>query len=396
MKKLRIVISSETYPPETNGAARFAENLAMGLASRGHKVAVIAPGRQFVDEVENGLVKVYRIKSLLIKPIHHYFRFVSPINLNKKIKKIFDEFNPQIIHIQNHFLLGRSCLYNAKKLNIPIIGTNHFMPENIILYFPRLLRRVIKKKLWKDFLKIYNQLNHVTTPSNAAKNILERINLQNNISVISNGVNLKKFSKVKIQKAIFKKFKIKKNIFTFISVGRLEKEKNLDLVFRALKIIPEKTSLQYIVVGRGRDENMIMKISRKLGLGNIVNFTGEVNESDLQQLFSLADVFIAPGYAELQGIAVMEAMVHGLPILALNAVALPELVDKGVNGFLFEFDEKELSEKMLDISSLNLQQLKIMGENSYKLVQKHNLDNVISKFEKLYFRIVVQKNNKVH
>lgn len=391
VKKFKILIATETYPPETNGAAIFTERLAMGLAENGHRVAVIAPGKKFKDEIENDLVKIYRIKSLLIKSIHPYFRFVFPLNLNKKIKRIIEEFNPQIIHIQNHFLLGRSCLINAKKLNIPIIGTNHFMPENILLYFPHFLRSKIKLKLWKDFLKNYNQLAHVTTPSNAAKKILEDNELKVNISVISNGINLEDLKKEKIQKKIYEKFKINKDLFTFLSVSRLEREKNLELVFKALRIIPKHKPFQYIVVGRGRDEKKIMKSARDLTLDNTVIFTGEVNNFDLKQLFSLSDIFIAPGYAELQGIAVMEAMAHRLPLLALDAIALPELVNEEINGFLFNFDKEDLSNKMLKIMSFNSQQLKSMGENSLRLVQKHSHAITLNKFENLYQNIIEKK-----
>ena len=66
---MRILIANETYPPDINGAARFTENLARGLASRGHHVAVIAPGTKFKDEIEEESpnLEIFRIRSVSLK-----------------------------------------------------------------------------------------------------------------------------------------------------------------------------------------------------------------------------------------------------------------------------------------------------------------------------------------
>jgi 1,2-diacylglycerol 3-alpha-glucosyltransferase len=102
-------------------------------------------------------------------------------------------------------------------------------------------------------------------------------------------------------------------------------------------------------VGKGRDEAEFKALARKLKLDGTVIFTGAVPDEDVRLLYNVADVYIGAGSAELQGIAVMEAMASGLPILAANAVALPELVSDGENGFLFSLNEDDLEEKMLKI-----------------------------------------------
>ncbi len=390
MKKIKVLIASETYPPDVNGAARFTENLAKGLVSRGHSVVVIAPGTRFRDETskENINLKVFRIASISLKPIHPYFRAVFPEGLYGKIKKIIKDFNPDIIHIQNHFLLGRTCLKIARENEIPIIGTNHFMPDNLLEYIPKIAHPYISKYMWSDFIKVYSQLDYVTVPSYTAASMLKRLGLKNQVKVISNGIDLKKFKNVRVSNRVYVKFKIRKDLFTFIFVGRLEKDKNIDLVLEASKLAIKKKPFQVIIVGKGADGEKLQRLSRELGLGREIIFTGEVNNSELNQLLSLAHAYIASGSAELQGIAVMEAMAHKLPILALNAVALPELVKDGVNGFLFKLDSNDLAKKMLKLLSLDSQKLKLMGKNSFGIIKLHSQEETLKKFEDLYKKVI--------
>ncbi len=391
MKKLKILIANETYPPDINGAAKFSSQLAVSLADKGHQVAVIAPSVTIKDEIEiKNNLKIFRMRSISIKKIHPYFRVIIPLDINKKVEKIIKDFKPDIIHIQNHFILGRACLKSVKKNNIPIIGTNHFMPDNLLEYLPAIVAKKANDIMWKDFVKIYNQLDYVTSPSLAAKALIKKIGLKNNIAVISNGVNLNKFKPTKVKTEDFVKFNLDKNIPIFIFVGRLEKDKNVDLIIEATKLVLKKRKIQVVIIGKGKDENEFRRIAQDLKLGKNIIFANEVSDNDLRKLLNLADVYIGSGSAELQGIAVMEAMAMSLPILALNAVALPELVKSGVNGFLFELNKYDLADKMLKIIS-DQNKLENMGKQSRLLIEKHDQKRVIEKFEKLYQKIIKDK-----
>ena len=392
MEKLKILIANETYPPDINGAAKFSSQLAVSLADKGHQVAVIAPSVTVKDEIEiKNNLKIFRMRSISIKKIHPYFRVIIPLDINKKVEKIIKDFKPDIIHIQNHFILGRACLKSVKKNNIPIIGTNHFMPDNLLEYLPAIVAKKANDIMWKDFVKIYNQLDYVTSPSLAAKALIKKIGLKNNIAVISNGVNLNKFKPTKVKTEDFVKFNLDKNIPIFIFVGRLEKDKNVDLIIEATKLVLKKRKIQVAIVGKGKDENEFRRIAQDLKLEKNIIFANEVNDNDLRKLLNLADVYIGSGSAELQGIAVMEAMAMSLPILALNAVALPELVKSGVNGFLFELNKYDLADKMLKIIS-DQSKLENMGKQSRLLIEKHDQKHIIEKFEKLYQKIIKDKH----
>lgn len=388
MKKLKILLVSDTYPPDKNGASIFTQRLAYGLASRGHIVSVTAHSinsKNYIETDKN--VRVFRLKSFPIKPIHPSYRPISPFGLNKTMAKIVRSLQPDIIHLQNHFISGRAALRQAKKHNIPIVGTNHFMPENLLQYFPRFFKTIMKNVMWRDFLKVYNQLDYVTAPTETATQMLQRVGLRSKTIAISNGVLLKQFSKTTVPPNIYHQFQLDKNLPIFIFVGRLDKDKNVDLIIKAARRALAKTDFQIIIVGKGKDEKKLKRLVNKLRLDRKIIFTGYQTDRNLRFFLSLADVYIASGSAELQGIAVMEAMTAGLPILALNAIALPELVKNNYNGFLFSYDDKDLAEKMIKILK-NKKQIKSMGKESLRLIQAHKIANTITSFENLYQKTI--------
>jgi glycosyltransferase involved in cell wall biosynthesis/membrane protein DedA with SNARE-associated domain len=393
-RPLRILIANDTYPPQLNGAAVATQRLVYGLVSRGHSVLVIAPNTGFADEVQrepvngsNAEAIVFRVRSIPVRPLHPQFRVPSWVGIKEKLERVVEDFQPDIIHVQNHFILGKTCLKIARKHGIPIIGTNHFMPDNLFEFIPSPLRQTISNIMWDDFLKTYNQLDFVISPSLAAQQMILDVGLTAPTRVISNGIDLEKYQKVAPPDEIFQKYRIQRDRPIFLSVGRLEKDKNVHLIIKATARVAEKTALQTVIVGKGKDEAAFRALARELGLDSTLIFTGAVPDENVRSLYSIADVYIGAGSAELQGIAVMEAMATGLAILAANAVALPELVRDGENGFLFSLNEDDLADKMLKILSLE-DKWKSMGEKSLGYIQEHDIQKTLSQMEALYYESI--------
>jgi glycosyltransferase involved in cell wall biosynthesis len=130
------------------------------------------------------------------------------------------------------------------------------------------------------------------------------------------------------------------------------------------------------------------RLVRSLGIAAHVTFTGFVPDEDLPSLYCIASVFVMAGNAELQSIATMEAMASGMPIVAVDAQALPELVHDGENGFLFP-DGRCDRLAACAISLFRDEQLRRrLGERSLQLIQAHDLGNIVTQFESLYRRVL--------
>jgi len=127
---MKILIASDLHYPTINGVATFGRNLAMGLAARGHEVLVIAPSQtsKRYKEVDTNHV-VIRTASIPFLPYQN-FR-VSPTP-GREVKKAILEFDPDVIHIQMLMWIGQATMKYGNKFGIPIVSTNHAMPENLM------------------------------------------------------------------------------------------------------------------------------------------------------------------------------------------------------------------------------------------------------------------------
>jgi len=381
---MRILIASDTYYPHVNGASYFTQRLAHYLQKAGHTVAVVAPGQKCFSThtVEKG-IPLYGIWSLPV-PFYKGFRFCIPLLIFPRIKKIIEEFQPDIVHLQMHFSVSQTMERVARSKHIPVVATNHFMPENLVhyLHLPKKITERINDLAWRDCRRVLRHVLAVTAPTRTAADLTEA-HLPMPVTAISCGIDLKRFKPENNGDYLRKRYEIpQKPILLY--VGRLDREKNLDLVLGAMASAVRKVDFHFIIAGTGAERGRLEKIRKEENLENHVTFAGFVPDEDLPNLYAIADVFVIAGIAELQSIVTMEAMATGLPVLAVQAVALPELVKDGENGFLFNpGDEKTLSLRMEKIFS-DEKLRKQMGTASLKRIAHHDINKTIVAFEALY------------
>lgn len=380
---MKILIASDNYYPNVNGASYFAQRYVKLLIKSGHEVLVITPSRTFRDEQyqHNGAI-VLGIKSFPLERI----RVPIPFSGNHLIKTAFQTFKPDIVHIQSHFAVGRKVQNEAQKLGIPVVGTNHFMPENLTHYLPigRQLRVWLNHLLWVHFRVVFNKLDAVTAPTQSAAKLLQQSGFSKPVEVISNGIDLK-FFQIQATDEIKAKYNFSHNP-SLLFVGRIDKEKNLDAVIKALTLTDNNFHL--VIAGHGAEVGNLKKMAERLRVADRVSFLGFVPDEDLPGVLASTNGFVIAGNAELQSIATLEAMAAGLPVIAVNAVALPELVHHGENGYLFEHGNiSQLSGHMRELFS-DESRRKQMGEQSRRIAAAHDINQVLREFLDLYTKIL--------
>lgn len=403
---MKILIASDTYYPHVNGASYFAQRLAYYLHKQDHEVLVVAPSRKMQHELYKhdgvsvlGLrsFPIFLYKGSILPTTLHIYRYknfrlsLSPLE-KKVLEKALLDFQPDIIHLQNHFLIGRTVLNLAKKHRYPIVGTNHFMPENLIHYapLPKRVTNKVKSWVWKDFRNVYEQCDTITTPTQSAANLIKQIGFSKPIIPVSCGIDRKRFSPNNNGKYLRKKYKIPSRKI-LLYVGRLDKEKNLDVILYALTLVPENVQAHLVIAGTGAQSEYLKSLVSEYQIKERVTFTGFVSNKDLPNLYSLASCFIIAGTAELQSIVTMEAMASGLPVLAVDAVALPELVHHKKNGFLFHIDDPKTAARHIETIFNNEVLRKKMSKESLRIIEKHDIGRVINKFEEIYSEAIKQK-----
>jgi glycosyltransferase involved in cell wall biosynthesis len=381
--RLRVVIGADTFWPEINGAATFIARLGAGLAERGHDVHVTAPsysnkklGPQ-IEEHEGQKLTVHRIYSWRWYP-HPWLRFALPWRIKQNSAKILDLVKPDVIHFQSHIIVGRGMTIEGQKRGMRLIGTNHFMPENLLEYtliIPPFLRDWAVKLAWGAADRTFRRAERVTTPTQKAADYLEANTSVKNVLAISCGLDAHNYTPNMKPRT--------DNLIVFL--GRMVEEKQIDKLIKAFAKLDPALDAKLEVVGGGEQEGKLRALAASLGVADRVKLTGYVEEAYLRNALTRATVFAMPSIAELQSISTMEAMASGLPVVAANAMALPHLVHDGENGFLFEpGNVDDLAEKLTRVLTMSEPELLKLKEESLRIVESHDIQRTLDTFESLY------------
>ena len=383
---MRILIAGTTYFPAMNGQAVFTVNLAQGLARSGHEVMVATHSeREYAyHEVRNG-VHVEGIRSISLYRLHP--DVYLPLFSGRDIRRIFDVFQPEVVHFQDHYPMNRALLQEAHRRGIKSIGTNHFMPENLAPYASWLshFKTFFDWALWHWVLGVFNNLDAATAPSRTASSLLRAKGLKSIALPISNGIDLNRFrpNPAIDRAAICQRYALDPNKKIILFVGRVDHEKKVAVLINAMHKLT-RDDVQLAIAGHGPAVGSLKALAENLHLGAQVKFLGFIPGEELPDLLNSVDVFAMPSEAELQSIATLEAMASGLPVLAARAVALPELVSDQVNGILFRPGDASDAARGIIVLLDNPELLYKMGLASLDKVQSHSLENTVHRYEALY------------
>ncbi|NYJ19032.1 glycosyltransferase [Glaciibacter psychrotolerans] len=380
-RPLRVLIATDTFAPDLNGAARFARNLAVRLARRGNSVHVVAPSTTLVSssqpELFDGqLITVHRLRSVRWL-LHDWIRFPPPWEIRKAVGSLLDEIEPDVVHIQSFINIGRSVSLETTARNIPLVATNHVMPDNIVEYsgLPRQLHPPLTRWGWSLASSVLTEADIVTSPTPIAAGYLEENTTVNRVIPLSCGIDLGRF------RPHFNRPATNRVLY----VGRLDTEKNLDILVRACAMLPAALQVQLDIVGGGTELRRLQKLADHLGVTSRVTFHGRVTDAAIDELYAQASVFVMPSTAELQSIATLEAMASGVPVVLADAMALPHLVDEGRNGVLVPPQCSEsLAQALESILLLPDEDYSTMRRCSYEHSLAHDSTAVTLRFEELY------------
>jgi len=379
---LTILIAADTYPPHINGAAQFSYRLAAGMTARGHDVHVMAcrpdPGPMYTEKRDEATVHRLRSRSV---PTNEYFRISLGWEIKKDIIALFDVIKPDVVHVQSHYMIGGRVVSEAQKRGIRIVATNHFMPENLnpFLPFPQWFKNIVGRVSWRDMGKVMSRADVVTTPTPLAAKAMHEHAFLHKVLPLSNGIEVGNYELADGEV-------LDSNPYPTVAfVGRLAEEKHIDVLIDAVAKTPADMNVHLIVVGGGEVKGALKAQAEKLGLSSRVRFTGLISDAELRDVYLNADLFVMPGTAELQSLVTLEAMSASTPVVLANAMALPHLVEDGVNGYLFRpMDSDDLQQKITKILSLSEEDRAAMGEASHAMVARHGLNKTLDTFEDIY------------
>ncbi|MEM1513732.1 MAG: glycosyltransferase [Candidatus Thermoplasmatota archaeon] len=374
---MKIAWFTDTWLPTRDGVVTSLLSFKKEIERKGNEIYIFAPGKENYEEND-----VFYYKSRPFKKYENY-RFVSLLSFfSKRTEKIIKRIEPGVIHSHSPGFMGIHALIASYKTGIPLFFTYHtFIDDSIYLLTKDENFQNFAKKLLYLWLKYYmKRCSCIIAPSNyTARYINEKI-IERSIEIIPTGIDIKRFSKLKNKKN--KENKI------ILHVGRIVREKNIDLIIEAAPYILKKMDAIFLIVGEGPARKEYEEKVKKKGLQNNFIFTGFIDDEKLLEYYHSADVFVFPSLYETQGIVALEAMASGLPVVAARAKALPDFIKDGENGYLFNpYDAMEFAEKVIKA----IEDKRIV-EKGLKFVKNFSIERMAEKLVDLYESKMQNKN----
>lgn len=359
-EEMKIAFFTDTYYPQINGVTNSIKLFTEYLRKNGNEVHIFCP---------EGIRKnkyIHTSPSLKFKNYPEYNVGLPFSKIIKEVRKI----RPDVIHIHSPFSMGTVGLSIAKIMNIPTIGTYHTLLSEYFSYAGSNFEKEIANEYTRWF---FDRTSIIIAPSKSIRDLLKKYKIKRPIEILPTPLNFK---------PIKKKNKSKNKEPIILHVGRLCKEKRIDIVLKAFKILSKEMHARLIITSDGPDKKRLEDFCKKINISRNVIFTGYVSDKKLLKLYSTADVFVSASDTETQGLVVLEALACGCPVVVRNALGFKDYIRDGRNGLLFDND-RDLVEKIILILK-NKRLRKRLIKNGYKTVEKFNISNYGKKIEDIY------------
>jgi glycosyltransferase involved in cell wall biosynthesis len=378
---MRILMLSHGYPPVVSGVTLVVRKVARAMVERGHQVWVItASDRGAPYEAEDEGVRLIRVRSGT-NPFWSEGRL--PLLSHERLVKIVNQVRPDVINTHDSALLSWQLTHlERERIAVPEVLTAHFLPRFVTFYanVGERVERVLEDITWEVVLRVINDFDHVVFPTHTQQQLFRQEGLEAPSVVISNGVDIQRFCPGEPDPEVERRYRLPARP-RVLFVGRMARDKKIELVIRALAAV-EGANL--LLAGRGDHQEHLRDLAKELGVAARVHFLGYVPDTDLPDLYRAADLFVIAAEVEVQSIPTLEAASTGLPIIAANAAALPELVKDGVNGYLVPpDDEQAFAAALRRILDSGIRRAEF-GRASLVIAAQHANERTLAAYEQLY------------
>lgn len=379
---MNILLVSDVYLPTVSGVASSTDSIARFMVSQGHHVTLVCPKplTDFEPPQEPNLEFVYTPgmgDALFVNKSMTLFPLGFPV-----LWRMFRSRKIDIVHIQEPGSLGITALLLSKMFRLPVVGAQHFSWLQIERVTPVFLRRVSVSFMKLYVRIIYTMYDAIMVPTaTAARDLAALIGRSKSIHPVSNGVDTDVYAPRSGPVAPLRtKYGLPTNGLLLLYIGRLDADKNIETILRALPRVKARAHL--VIAGVGREKERLVALAQSLKLTHVV-WIGEVKKQVIVDLYQLADAFVIMSPVETQSIVALQAISCGLPLIAARAGALPELVD-GKNGVLVDaFDDQTLA-SVIDRIAADRSLRTSMGARSRTISLRHHKPVVLKELETLY------------
>jgi 1,2-diacylglycerol 3-alpha-glucosyltransferase len=286
-----------------------------------------------------------------------------------------------VVHLQFPFFVSFATLACARRLGVPVVAAFHVQPENILRNVGIRSHRLSRAfyRLWVN--RLYNRVDAVVCPTEFAESMLVRHGLTAPSFVISNGVSPAIRRRHHSREARYE------NTFLILMVGRLAPEKRHDVMFEALRRARHRDRLRLVIAGSGPLEQYLRRRAGKLP--HRPEFLGFVSDPGrLERLYNTADILVHASEVEIEGMAVLEAMSCGLPVIVADS---PDSASTRLAlgaEFLFASGDAASLAARIDHYVEHPEELAAAGTRAYEAARAYSFESSIARLVTVYRHVV--------
>jgi glycosyltransferase involved in cell wall biosynthesis len=382
-------MATNVYLPKVGGVARSIEGFARAYRAAGHDVTIMAPSFEGQDETEPGVLRIPALHELLDGT------YSLAVPYPGLLIGLVRDATPDVVHAHHPFLLGATGHKLAATAGAPIVYTHHTRFDAYGHYFPS-EHGFLQTFVQHLSVHFSNLCDAVIAPGTEVRDMLREAGVTQPIEIIPTGVDAPRFAGGDGRR-VRRELGIGESAPVIGHVGRLAKEKNLaflaSAVARALAARPEA---HLIVGGDGplRDE-----LAQQFAAGPLagrVHFLGLLDGQALVDCYAAMDLFAFASHSETQGMVITEAMAAGVPVIAVDAAGVEDVLVDGRNGLLLPGDDEEAFaaaiERFLD---LPLERRETLRAGARATADEQSMERCSAKALALYERLIADRQSQV-
>jgi glycosyltransferase involved in cell wall biosynthesis len=322
---LRVGLFTNNYFPMLGGVPTAVETLRQGLEALGHEAVIVAPRMAGSDDGHRAVIRVPAI------PAPTYPDFALPLPLSPMLTRRLHALDLDVFHAHHPFLLGASARRLARASGRPLVFTYHTLYDRYAHYVP-LPREMVARRAIRWSAAFADTADLILAPSDFVARRLRAQGVRRPIEVLPTGIDLDRF-RPGARAAARAALGLAPADRVLLYVGRLDLEKNLAFLLDAVARV-RIPGVRLLLVGRGTQAAALRRAAAARGLADRLELRGGSPPEGLPTYYRAADAFVFASTTETQGLAVLEAMGCGLPVVAVRATGIEEVVAEGVSGLL--------------------------------------------------------------
>lgn len=311
---MRVAVVSESFLPQINGVTGSVLQVLKHLRRTGHEARVIAPGDS------SGVCEGFEVVALPSVGFPGYPQVRVPVVVAHRLAREFERFAPDVIHLASPFVLGGPVMRAAASLKIPVVA---IYQTDVAGFALRYGLTAVSSAAWRRIRSTHERAEITLAPSpTAARDLTQHGILR--VQVWPRGVDTAAFSPTHRNAGLRAALSPSGEVLVGF-VGRLAAEKQVE----DLAVLNDLPGIRLVIIGDGPERE---RLTRRLG-GAV--FTGVLSGADLSQALASLDIVVHPGPYETFCQVAQEAMASALPVVAVGAGGLLDLVDSSRTGWLY-------------------------------------------------------------